>query len=99
MGVDAPKGAMTGEVAAGRTRLILDLADVRYIDSTGRGTLIGGLKRAGDADESMVLLWPSPRLRRMLSNTGLDRLFEIADPEADAIDRAERTPELPLLGG
>jgi anti-sigma B factor antagonist len=63
---------------AGRpSRLILDMTEVNYIDSTGLGVLVGAFKRSGDAGSELVLQGPVPRVVRVLELTGLHRVLAV----------------------
>lgn len=64
--------------------LAINLTKVDYLDSTALGVLIGGLKRMREKDGNMVLVCPSPRIRRVFEITGLDKIFDIYDTEEDA---------------
>ncbi|MHB9035946.1 MAG: STAS domain-containing protein [Armatimonadota bacterium] len=69
---------------SGAKELIIDLTKVDYLDSTALGVLIGGLKRMREVDGNMVLICPSPRIRRVFEITGLDKIFDIYNSEDDA---------------
>jgi anti-sigma B factor antagonist len=62
-------------VAEGQSRLAVDLSDVSFIDSTGLGTLVSGLKTARKAEGDLRLVAPSPQAQRLLRLTTLDRVF------------------------
>ena len=66
-------------VAEGRSRIVVDLSEVSFIDSTGLGTLVSGLKTARKAGGDLRLVAPTPQARRLLRLTTLDRVFVIAD--------------------
>ena len=69
----------------GHHRLVLDLADVTFIDSTGLGVLVGVLKRIGlNGDGSLRLRAPSPQVSMALGVTGLDEHFVIEPLRASA---------------
>ena len=56
----------------------IDLSDVGYMDSTGLGVLVNFNKRFVEKGGPPIkLLHIQPRLARLFSITGLDRVFEI----------------------
>ena len=63
-----------GRAALGRDTptLVLDLAEVSFMDSTGIGALVELGHDAEDAEVGFVLREPSPRVVRILEMTGLD---------------------------
>jgi anti-sigma B factor antagonist len=66
-------------VAGGQTRIAVDLAGVEFMDSTGLGVLIGALKRCKDGGGSLSLVAPRDPVVKVLSITGLDKVFAIHD--------------------
>ena len=52
------KQEIINQIDQGITRLAIDLADVNYLDSTGLGVLIGGLKRTRDKGGELVFYRP-----------------------------------------
>lgn len=63
----------------GVTGVVVDLSDVTFIDSTAIGVLIGGVRRLHDAGGSMALVVATRPVERVLTITGLDRVFSIHD--------------------
>lgn len=97
------KRTLHGLLAGGRTRLILDLARVRFMDSTALGVLVGIERRMAD-DERLALAAPSPEVLRLFELTGVSTGFRIFPARGAAIehvtrDQAERhlTPPAPPL--
>lgn len=78
------KQQMINLLESGAKEMIVDLSKVDYLDSTALGVLIGGLKRMREMDGNMVLVCPSPRIRRMFEITGLDKIFDIYNSVEDA---------------
>src|SRR3712207_2342524 len=66
-------------VADGKNRLAVDLSEVSFIDSTGLGTLVSGLKAARKAEGDLRLIAPSSQAQRLLRLTTLDRVFVTSD--------------------
>ena len=59
-------------VQEGHVHIIIDLAEVDFIDSTGLGVLIGGLKRTRSHGGDLQCIGLSESLKEMLKLTGLD---------------------------
>ena len=79
------KQEMVQQIEDGATRIAVDLADVKYLDSTGLGVLISGLKRTRDKNGEMVLICPNVRITRIFDITGLSRIFEMFQTEEQAL--------------
>jgi anti-sigma B factor antagonist len=75
-----------GLVAQGRTKIVVDLERVDFLDSTGLGVLVGALKRVR-ADEGGVLhlVCTQARIRKVFEVTGLTKVFELFDSVDDAV--------------
>ena len=58
-------------------RIVVDLAALDFIDSTGIGVLIAALRRLRHQDGDMVLRAPRRRIQAVLELTGLTKQFEI----------------------
>ena len=65
-------------------RLVVDLEEVRFIDSTALGVLIEARSKLGDR-RSFVLAAPGLETRRALEVSGLDRHFNVQPSVADAV--------------
>jgi len=68
----------------GHYDLIINLENVRYIDSTGLGVLIGGLKRVREHSGTVSLVCTNPQIKKIFDITGLVKIFGIYDSEASA---------------
>jgi anti-sigma B factor antagonist len=64
--------------------LVLDLAEVTFIDSTALGVLIEARSRLADRD-GFRLAAPGLETRRALEVSGLDKHFAIYDAVAEAL--------------
>lgn len=58
--------------------LVLDLADVEFMDDSGLGFLVATIKRLGESDGSLVLRNVRPQILRTLEITGLAKLPGLA---------------------
>jgi anti-sigma B factor antagonist len=70
---------MLALVADGVRTLVLDMAGLALIDSTGLGVLVGVLKRVLQHGGELQLQAPRQAVRKVLDITGLDRIFTIVD--------------------
>ena len=72
-------------LAQGKTRLVLDLGEVRFIDSAGLGTLVAGYTTARNQGANIKLANLTKKLDEQLHITKLVTIFEVHDNVADAI--------------
>ena len=68
-------------------RIVVDLRDVDFIDSTGLGVLIGALKRVRTHDGDLTLVCTEPRIVKVFQITGLDQVFDLHGSVSDAVVR------------
>jgi anti-sigma B factor antagonist len=78
-------------LADGRSKLILDLSALSYVDSSGLGQLISLWTSIGKRGGQLILLRPSPRVREQLEITKLDTVFTIISHEAEALQRIQKS--------
>ena len=83
-------GVVLGEVVRGlakkgQRKILLNLKDVTYADSSGVGDLVGSLASLQRQGGELKLLSPNPRLSELLRITHVYQLFEIKDDEVSAI--------------
>ena len=72
-------------ISAGDSRIIVDLDQVEFIDSTGLGVLVGRLKNVRNRSGSMVIVCTAERVLTVFKLTGLDKVFTITDSVGDAL--------------
>jgi anti-sigma B factor antagonist len=65
-------------LAAGRVNVVLDLAGLSFIDSSGLRVIISAHKDTAERHGHLVLRSPSPTARRLLDITGLLDHIEIS---------------------
>ena len=77
----APKlrDKITELVAGGCYELVVDLEAVEFLDSTGLGVLVGGLKKVRAHDGMLRLVCTQDRLLKIFRITGLAKVFDIHD--------------------
>jgi anti-sigma B factor antagonist len=65
--------------------LVVNLASVNFIDSTGVGVLVGIWHRVRATQGCMALAAPSRQARGILETTGLTKVFPVYGTEAEAV--------------
>lgn len=79
------KDAIGDLIDKGHYNLVINLEKVRYIDSTGLGVLIGGLKRVREHGGTVNLVCTNPQIKKIFDITGLVKIFGIYDDEESAM--------------
>jgi anti-sigma B factor antagonist len=77
---------LTALASEHKTKVILNMQDVRFIDSSGLGILVVGHSLIKAADGALKLLQLSKRSAQLLILTKLTTVFEIYDDEQSAIN-------------
>ncbi|WP_169164355.1 STAS domain-containing protein [Cellulomonas taurus] len=72
-------------VESGRTDLVVDLTQVRFMDSTGLGLLVGVLKRIRGLGGQLQLVIDAERLLKVFRITSLDQVFTIRASRDEAM--------------
>jgi anti-sigma B factor antagonist len=74
------------EIRERRTpRVVVNLSQVRYIDSSGVASLVEGLKAARDLRSRFLLVGLSTSVREVLQLSRLLKVFEIHENEKEAL--------------
>jgi anti-anti-sigma factor len=73
-------------------RVLIDLSEVPFMDSAGLGALIGGIRRAREADGEVTVACSRPTLTRLLHTTGFDRIVPVTETLEDAVDALLNAP-------
>jgi anti-sigma B factor antagonist len=71
--------------SAGVKQVVVDLDQVDFLDSTGLGVLIGGMKRFRSLEGDLSLVCTQQRITKVFEITGLNRAFNIHQSVDDAV--------------
>jgi anti-sigma B factor antagonist len=80
--------------ARGDHRLIVDLTNVEFLDSTGLGALIGAQRRAREFGGELRLVVKEGQIVRLLRITGLLKIFAVYPTLDDAVREGARVGDL-----
>ncbi len=72
-------------VSDGHYRIMVDMTKVEFLDSTGLGVLVGGLKRVRSHDGTLGLVCNQERILKIFRITGLTKVFPIYDSLDEAL--------------
>jgi anti-sigma B factor antagonist len=73
----------------GNHHLVVDMERVDFLDSTGLGVLVGGLKRVRAQEGSLRLVCNQERILKIFRITGLTKVFPIHDSVDEAVAAAD----------
>ncbi len=82
----ALREAVRSAVARGLHSLVVDLADVPFVDSSGIGALIGGLRETRQAGGELRIANAAEQVRTVLSLTNIDRVLKPYASVDEALD-------------
>lgn len=81
------------ELTQGGARVVVvDLAGVGFMDSSGLGALVVAYKSLRERDGWLGVAGASPSVRRVFSITSVDRVIPLFDSVADAEDGSSLVP-------
>jgi anti-sigma B factor antagonist len=73
-----------GLIEDGHRRLLINLEDVEFMDSSGLGVLVGSLKRLKEHEGDLALVVREGSIMKVITITGLDKVFSIYGSVAEA---------------
>lgn len=80
-------------VSAGQYDLVVDMGGVEFLDSTGLGVLVGGLKRVRSHEGTLRLVCAQEKILKVFRITGLTKVFPIHATLEEALVAADSTPD------
>lgn len=83
--VDALRDALDNLISQGMARIVIDIANLRMMDSSGIGALVRSLASAKKQGGSLKLVNPNKMVLQTLKIVGLLNLFEVFQDEAQAV--------------
>lgn len=95
VGDEVLRSAMKEFINAGRDKILLNLAGVSRIDSSGVGELVASIKRAERAGAIVKLVKIAPEVQHILNLSRILPLFDFCEDEEEALlhfQFASKTP-------
>jgi anti-sigma B factor antagonist len=84
-GSSAMRDALRDLVAKNQKKILLNLGDVTYIDSSGIGELVSGFTSVTNSGGQLKLLGLNKRVKDLLQITKLYTVFDVHEEESSAI--------------
>lgn len=82
------RSAIQDLLAGGTARVVVNLANTSYLDSTALSVLTSALKQARDAGGTVVLVYTQPQVEKIFTITGLHEVFPVYRTESEAVAAA-----------
>lgn len=73
-------------IEAGARRVVVDLNDATFIDSTTLGVLLSGVQRLRPRGGELAVVCTDRNIRKIFEITLLDRVFPIFETRAEALE-------------
>jgi anti-sigma B factor antagonist len=80
------KAALGEALESGRTRIVVDLTETTFLDSTALGVLIGAVKRLRSRDGVLTIVNTDANIAKTFEITGLDQIFTIRPTRDEAVE-------------
>ncbi len=79
------KNYLFDQIENGAETMVIDLTSVKFMDSSGLGSLVAALKKMAGSGK-IRLGGPQPAVRDLFDLTSMEKLFPIFDSVEDAIE-------------
>lgn len=83
------KQVLAESIESGRVRIVIDLTETTFLDSTALGVLIGAVKRLRSRDGALAIVNTDENIAKTFEITGLDQIFTIVPTRQEAIDAVD----------
>ena len=89
------KSALADAIEEGRLRIVVDLSETTFLDSTALGVLIGAVKRLRSREGRLTIVNTDDNIAKTFEITGLDQIFTIRGSRDEAVSAldAEEAPQ------
>lgn len=86
------KEAVSAVIDQNKSAIVINMAEVTYMDSSGFGTLLSATKRLRPVDGGLYLAACNDAIQRMLQITRLNTIFGVYATEDEALAAAKSAP-------
>ncbi len=79
------KGAVQEAIEEGARKILLNLAELKWVNSTGLGFIVALYHSMKESGGTLKMCSPNERIAHVLHTTRFDRVIEIFDDEEEAL--------------
>jgi anti-sigma B factor antagonist len=79
------KTVLASAIDSGRIRVVVDLTETTFLDSTALGVLIGAVKRLRTRNGALTIVNVDANIAKTFEITGLDQIFTIRPTREEAV--------------
>lgn len=87
------KTALLGLIIGEGEQFLLNLKEVEYMDSTGLGAFLFGIRQAKNYDKDLIFCAVQPRVKNLIRIAQLEDIFESYDTEQQALKTLQEESE------
>ena len=84
--------AIQAEIDAGRVRLIVDAAQLKYISSAGLGVFMSFIEEVREKGGDIKICGLVPKVRQIFDILGFQAIYDMVDSRAAAVQRFAEAP-------
>jgi anti-sigma B factor antagonist len=83
---------LASAIGSGAGRVVVDLTQVTFIDSSALGTLIGAARQSAQQTNELMIVCPPGNVARIIAISGLSRVFAIYATREEALGTERNGP-------
>jgi anti-sigma B factor antagonist len=87
------KQTLADAIEQGRTRIVVDLTETSFLDSTALGVLIGAVKRLRSNGGGLAIVNVDRNIAKTFEITGLDQIFTLTSQRDEALRALDEAPQ------
>ena len=87
------KQVLTEAIEQGKRRVVVDLTETTFLDSTALGVLIGAVKRLRSNDGGLAIVNVDRNIQKTFEITGLDQVFALLPSRDEALRAVDEAPQ------
>ncbi len=77
---------LSDAINSGRRKILIEMGEVEFMDSTFLGALIINLKKIGSSNGKFLLVGLKPSVKTMVEQTNLNKIFDVFGSRTEALD-------------